>query len=81
MERYQPRSKYICDNSKLVLGDFNVDDLNKHFIATANRLLKSENRKPQDILKTFTRSNFKYQLQFYNTSHMNNLKKKPKIFV
>ena len=22
MERYQPRSKYICDNSKLVLGDF-----------------------------------------------------------
>ena len=59
----------------------NVDDLNKHFITTANRLLKSENRKPQDILKTFTRSNFKYQLEFYNTSHINKLKKKPKIFV
>ena len=52
MERYQPRSKYICDNSKLVLGDFNVDDLNKHFITTANRLLKSEHLEPQDILNS-----------------------------
>ena len=30
----------------------NVDDLNKHFITTANRLLKSEHLEPQDILKT-----------------------------
>ena len=30
----------------------NVDDLNEHFITTANRILKSENLEPQDILKT-----------------------------
>ena len=30
----------------------NVDDLNKHFITTSNRLLKSEHLEPQDIVKT-----------------------------
>ena len=30
----------------------NADDLNKHFITTANRFLKSEHLEPQDILKT-----------------------------
>ena len=30
----------------------NVDDLNKHFITAANRLLKSEHLGPQVILKT-----------------------------
>ena len=30
----------------------NVDDLNKHFITTANRLLKLELLEPQDVLKT-----------------------------
>ena len=44
-----------------------VDDLNKHFITTAKRLLKSEHLEPQDISKTlrvFTRSNLKSKLQF-----------------
>ena len=83
MERYQPRSKYICDNSKLVLGDFNVDDLNKHFITTANRLLKSEHLEPQDILKTLELYQIKLQkpTSIYNTSHINKLKKNSKIFV
>ena len=44
----------------------NVDDLNNHFITTANRVLKSKYLEPQDIKnnRVFTKSNFKIQLQF-----------------
>ena len=43
-----------------------VDDLNNHFITTANRVLKSKYLEPQDIKnnRVFTKSNFKIQLQF-----------------
>ena len=37
-----------------------VDDLNKHFITTANRLLKSEHLEPQHILKTLDYLNLQY---------------------
>ena len=50
----------------------NVDDLNKHFITTANRLLKSEHLEPQDILKTLeslpdqtSKANFNLQYVTY----------------
>ena len=50
----------------------NVDDLNKRFITTANRLLKSEHREPQDILKTLeslpdqtSKANFNLQYVTY----------------
>ena len=50
----------------------NADDLNKHFIATANRLLKSEYLEPQDILKTLeslpdqtSKANFNLQYVTY----------------
>ena len=61
----------------------NVDDLNKHFITTANRLLKSEHLEPQDILKTLELYQIKLQkpTSIYNTSHINKLKKNSKIFV
>ena len=42
----------------------NVDDLNKHFITTANCLLKSEHPEPQDILKTLESLPDQSQLQF-----------------
>ena len=61
----------------------NMDDLNEHFITTANRLLKSEHLEPQDILKTLELYQVKLQkpTSIYNTSHMNKLKKNSKIFV
>ena len=50
----------------------NVEDLNKHFITTANRLLKSEHLEPQDILKTLeslpdqtSKANFNLQYVTY----------------
>ena len=49
-----------------------VDDLNKHFITTANRLLKSEHLEPQDILETLeplpdqtSKANFNLQYVTY----------------
>ena len=58
----------------------NVDDLNNHFITTANCLIKSEDLEPQDVLKTFQIKPQKPTL-IYNTSHMNKLNKNSKIFV
>ena len=50
----------------------NADDLNKHFITTASRLLKSEHLEPQDILKTLeslpdqtSKANFNLQYVTY----------------
>ena len=50
----------------------NVDDLNKRFITTANRLWKSEHLEPQDILKTLeslpdqsSKTNFNLQYVTY----------------
>ena len=50
----------------------NADDLNKHFITTANRLLKSEHLEPQDTLKTLeslpdqtSKANFSLQYVTY----------------
>ena len=50
----------------------NVDDLNNHFITTANRVLKSKYLEPQDILKTLeflpnqtSKSNFNLQYVTY----------------
>ena len=67
----------------MICWKINIDDLNKHFITTANRLLKSEHLELQDMLKTLeslpdqtSKANFNY-----NTSHMNELKKNSKIFV
>ena len=50
----------------------NVDNINKHFITAANRLLKSEHLEPQDILKTLeslpdqtSKANFNLQYVTY----------------
>ena len=56
----------------------NVDDLNKHFITTANRLLKSERLERQDILKTLKPQK---PASIFNASHMSKLKKNSEISV